>query len=138
MGSPVEIRPGVLNNLGWKVLRIYPIDWFDSPDKVLRQAEKALGSALKDREKKTRAIALEREKAGVVVPGSTGERTAAGNPGASPVSAAETVQAAKPRRVRKAKPKTFFDRLDEKEQAEGQPKEPDSAPGTTQSPDQKS
>lgn len=44
----LEIQPGVLTALGWHLMRVYLIDWINSPDAVLSEIKKEYETALKD------------------------------------------------------------------------------------------
>lgn len=41
------LQPSVLNGLGWNILRVWTLDWFDDKDRVLRNIKAAIDSAPK-------------------------------------------------------------------------------------------
>ena len=45
------LQPGVLEGLGWSVLRIWTLDWLDDPEYVLEQIRRAVQKALDEQER---------------------------------------------------------------------------------------
>jgi hypothetical protein len=42
------LQPNVLNGLGWNIVRVWVLDWLDSPDKVLKKIKAAIDQTISD------------------------------------------------------------------------------------------
>ena len=60
----VEIQPQVLTSLGWKVIRVYVLDWINSPNSVLLQIEEAYSKAMEGKDK---SVKKEKEKKSPII-----------------------------------------------------------------------
>ena len=64
-------QPSVLEGLGWRLLRVWTLDWFDDPERVMAQIKEAIANAKKPVEKaETQAAAPVFEQAEPVAMGS--------------------------------------------------------------------
>lgn len=59
----LQIQPEVLKSLGWKTIRVYAIDWINSPTSVITEIEIAYRKALEDKRGKNYQSIYKKEEA---------------------------------------------------------------------------
>lgn len=56
------LQPSVLKGLGWKIMRIWTLDWLDNSDRVIEKIKSEIDKAISNKNKKTESLDLNKSK----------------------------------------------------------------------------